>query len=215
MSRRSARRAACAFSGTAETPVDAERARAVSTVRQAVDRRANGEPVHRIIGFREFYGLDADAFAGDAGAAARHRDAGRRGAAAAAPDVPQGQAPAASSTSAPAPAPSRWRCLRRCPQATAVGVDISAGCARHGARAMPSENGVAGRFDAAANPTGSRRFRGRFDVIVSNPPYIPTEEIDDLAARGARTTIRARRSMAARTGLTPIAIIADAGRATI
>src|SRR5690606_27229608 len=30
---------------------------AVAAIRQAIARRAAGEPVHRILGFREFYGL--------------------------------------------------------------------------------------------------------------------------------------------------------------
>src|SRR5690606_13445399 len=50
------------FSGTSrddavsrpDMPVDPEKADAI---RQAIARRAAGEPVHRILGFREFYGL--------------------------------------------------------------------------------------------------------------------------------------------------------------
>ena len=48
-----------------------------------------------------------------------------------------------------------------------------------------------------------RQLTGSFDVIVSNPPYIPSRRDRGAAARGPRFTIRAGRSMAARTGSMP------------
>jgi release factor glutamine methyltransferase len=68
--------------------------------------------------------------------------------------------------------------LTECPNATGLGVDLSAEAAKT-ARINLAKNGLAARaeviegsWDAAA---------GGFDLVVSNPPYIPAREIDGLA----------------------------------
>lgn len=56
------------------------------------------------------------------------------------------------------------------PGATGVGVDISAG-ALETARRNADLNGLGGRFEAVESDWFAA-VRGRFDIIVSNPPYI-------------------------------------------
>ena len=157
-----------------ETPVDAD---VVANVMQAIERRAAGEPVHRILGAREFYGLrfalspdtleprpDTEAlvelalpFAQEVAAAkgsCRILDLG-------------------TGTGAIALA-----LLSAVPQASAVLTDISPGAlatAEANARALGLETRVetlqSDWFAAVA---------GMFDLIVSNPPYIPTGDIGAL-----------------------------------
>jgi release factor glutamine methyltransferase len=64
------------------------------------------------------------------------------------------------------------------PQATAVGVDISADALATADR-NARENGVAERFETLRSDWFAQ-ISGRFDAIVSNPPYIRTEEIETL-----------------------------------
>ena len=103
-----------------------------------------GEPVYRIIGCRQFYGLELDCVAGDARAAPGYRGAGRRDAAASSSRPARARASAASSISAPAPAPSRSPC-RAGPSASP-----SASTSREGALVTACANarrlGVAERF---------------------------------------------------------------------
>ena len=67
------------------------------------------------------------------------------------------------------------------PDATGIGTDIAAGAvaaaARNAAALRLSERGSFHRTDW---DTG---IGGRFDLILSNPPYIPTLEIDGLETR--------------------------------
>ena len=68
--------------------------------------------------------------------------------------------------------------LKRWPRARAVAVDLSPEAlelARENARA----NGVEGRI-AWVRTDWLAGLRGRFHLIVSNPPYVPTEEYDHL-----------------------------------
>jgi release factor glutamine methyltransferase len=68
--------------------------------------------------------------------------------------------------------------------ATAVGVDISAAALAVAARNAQS-NGVAERLTLReANLFDT--LTGTFDLIVSNPPYIPDADIDDLQAEVSR-----------------------------
>lgn len=69
--------------------------------------------------------------------------------------------------------------LSELPQAFGVGVDISAAAAR-----VAVENAtVLGHGARAAFVVGDwgRMITSRFDLIISNPPYIPSNDIDDLA----------------------------------
>jgi release factor glutamine methyltransferase len=158
-----------------EKPVDAEQASAVA---RAVRRRLSGEPVHRIIGRREFYGLDL--------ALSAHTLEPR-------PDtealvdlvLPHLRAIAAESGSVrlldmgTGTGAIALALLREVPQATATATDISAG-ALDTARANAAQLGLAERF----TPLRSDWFaavESRFDLIVSNPPYIESGAIAGLA----------------------------------
>ncbi|OJF90668.1 peptide chain release factor N(5)-glutamine methyltransferase [Pararhizobium antarcticum] len=139
------------------------------TIRAAVKRRAAREPVHRILGARDFFGLTlglssgtleprpdteilverlipfAERIAADSGAC-RILDLG-------------------TGTGAICLA-----LLQTVPQATAIGCDIS-GDALSTAVANAARNGLSERF----RPLESSWFTavsGKFDIIVSNPPYI-------------------------------------------
>ena len=143
-----------------------------------MERRLAGEPVHRILGFREFYGLRlalspetleprpdtetlVDAllpFVRETGGA--------------------GRAFAASSISAPAPARSRWRCSQKSRKPRPRASTSPPKRWRRRA-AMPN---------ARALPPASQRCPvrlvfenfGKFHAIVANPPYIPTNELETL-----------------------------------
>ena len=70
------------------------------------------------------------------------------------------------------------------PGAEGVGVDIS-----ESALSIARENAQQFGLAARANFTQSdweSRLDGTFDIVVSNPPYIPTAAIDDLAPEVAR-----------------------------
>ena len=66
--------------------------------------------------------------------------------------------------------------------ATGVAVDLSAPAAAQ-ARANLAACGLAARAIVAVGSWGEA-IRGPFDVVVSNPPYIPSGEIGDLGSRG-------------------------------
>lgn len=69
--------------------------------------------------------------------------------------------------------------LNELPQATGIGIDRSPG-ALATARRNATRNGVGDRAAFAASDWGTA-LRGRFDLIVSNPPYIPSQDIPELA----------------------------------
>ena len=73
-------------------------------------------------------------------------------------------------------------CLAELPQATGVGIDISAEAVTVAAM-NASQHGLGGRVqfcqaDFAADLTA----HGQFDLILSNPPYIPSADIEMLDA---------------------------------
>ena len=92
--------------------------------------------------------------------------------------------------------------LHELPNATGVGTDIS-----REALATAAENadrlGFAARTEFAAGDFGAA-LTGRFDLVVSNPPYIATRRDRRTAARRS-AAIRWAHSMAASTGSTAIA----------
>ena len=160
--------------GSPEREVDAA---AVAAIDAALERRINGEPVHRILGFREFYGLklmlspetleprpDTETLVDlvlpfvrevvEREGACRILDLG----------TGTGAIPLAL--------------LNEVPQAVAVGVDISADAlatARLNAEAL----GLAARFTALQSDWFTK-ISGRFHLIVSNPPYIRSTDIGAL-----------------------------------
>ncbi|MBX3584327.1 MAG: peptide chain release factor N(5)-glutamine methyltransferase [Rhizobiaceae bacterium] len=170
------------FSGTTRTdaisrpemPVSVE---AVAGIRAAVARRVVGEPVHRIIGFREFYGLrlflsaetleprpDTEILV-DA-ALARLRSLAPAEGGLRILDLGTGTGAVALSL------------LSEMPEARAVGTDISADALATATR-NALENRVSERFEAVFSDWFEKIF-GTFHAIVSNPPYIRSEELETL-----------------------------------
>lgn len=149
----------------------------VSSVRAAVARRIAGEPVHRILGFREFYGLrlnlssetleprpDTETLVD---AVLPHlRQIAATGSACRILDLGTGTGAIALAL------------LAEVPEATALGVDISADALATASR-NARENGLSQRFEAVQSDW-FEKISGTFHVIVANPPYISTEELVTL-----------------------------------
>lgn len=150
---------------------------ALAAIEAALRRRVAGEPVHRILGYREFYGLRlslspetleprpdtetlVDAILPLAKATAETLGGCRI------LDLGTGSGAIALAL------------LSALPAATATGVDISPG-----ALATAAENaaklGLAGRFKAL-HSNWFEKVSGRYHVIASNPPYIQSQDIGNL-----------------------------------
>lgn len=152
-------------------------AEAVEATRTAVSRRIAGEPAHRIIGCREFYGLELSLSAEtleprpdtetlvDALLPHALRTIEREGTCSIV-DLGTGTGAIALAL------------LSQAPQAVATGVDLSSD-----ALATASRNarrlGLEGRFSAIRSDWFSA-LRGNFHVIAANPPYIRSGEIASL-----------------------------------
>lgn len=158
----------------ARKPLDVE---AQGRIASAVERAMEGEPVHRILGRREFYGLelglneetleprpDTEILVD---AALPHVSAivARRGGC----DILD----LGTGTGAIALA-----ILSKVAQARALGVDISEK-AVHAATQNASRHGLEQRFRTMAGDW-FENISDSFDVIVSNPPYIRSRDIDRL-----------------------------------
>jgi release factor glutamine methyltransferase len=152
-------------------------AAAASAIRQAIARRAAGEPVHRILGFREFYGLRLNLSPGTleprpdtetlVDAVLPHlRQLAATVGACRILDLGTGTGAIALAL------------LAEVPAATAVGADISAD-ALATANRNAKENGLSGRFQTVQSDW-FEKISGSFHVIVANPPYIPSEELKTL-----------------------------------
>ncbi len=150
---------------------------AVEATRAAIARRIAGEPVHRVLGFRHFYGLKlllsvetleprpdtetlVDALLPRLRQLAAHQGACR------VLDLGTGTGAIALAL------------VAEIPEATATGVDISADALATAAR-NALENGLSARFETVQSDW-FEKISGRYDVIVSNPPYIATEELETL-----------------------------------
>ena len=170
------------FTGTSRTdaitdpqrPVSEEHAEAVLA---ALARRIGGEPVHRIIGAREFYGMrltlspgtleprpDTEALVDLVlpfvrAAADRHGTCQIL-------DLGTGTGAIALAL------------LSQEPRAQAVGADIS-GDALATAAINADMTGNTGRFQAVRSHWYSE-IEGRFHIIVSNPPYITSKDVLSL-----------------------------------
>ena len=73
-------------------------------------------------------------------------------------------------------------CLAELPQATGVGIDISTEAVTV-ATANADRHGLGGRARfCVADFAADLKGHGQFDVILSNPPYIPTADIEALNA---------------------------------
>jgi release factor glutamine methyltransferase len=149
----------------------------IAAVQDALDRRIAHEPVYRILGRRAFYGLDLRLSPAtleprpDTEALVDLCLPFLRGRVAAGNcrilDLGTGTGAIALAL------------LSQIPEATAVGTDISAQ-ALETAAANADINGMKDRFDPIVSDWFSA-IEGQFSLIVSNPPYIPTEDIGMLA----------------------------------
>ncbi|GLQ82034.1 release factor glutamine methyltransferase [Mesorhizobium huakuii] len=170
------------FSGTTRTQAIADPERmidgnAIAAIEAALRRRASGEPVHRILGYREFYGLrlslspetleprpDTETLV-EAVLPFVKATAAREGACRIL-DLGTGTGAIALAL------------LSAVPAATATGVDISAGALATAAR-NAGELGLGGRFTTVQSDW-FEKVSGRYHVIAANPPYIPSGDIGNL-----------------------------------
>ena len=168
------------FSGTTRTDAISTPDRIIMQVVEieaALDRRIAGEPVHRILGFREFYGMrlglsaetleprpDTETLV-DAVLPFVRATAAREGICRIL-DLGTGTGAIALSF------------LVQEPLAVATGIDVSDD-ALATAAANAADLGVSGRFSAKKSDWFAE-ITGRYHLIVSNPPYIVSLEIEDL-----------------------------------
>ncbi|WP_214469447.1 peptide chain release factor N(5)-glutamine methyltransferase [Mesorhizobium sp. dw_380] len=170
------------FSGTTRTQAIADPERkigdnSIAAIHAALRRRAGGEPVHRILGYREFYGLRlllspetleprpdtetlVEAVLPFVKAMAKREGACRI------LDLGTGTGAIALAL------------LSAVPAATATGVDISAG-ALATATLNAGQLGLGDRFTALQSDW-FEKVSGRYHVIAANPPYISSGDIGNL-----------------------------------
>jgi release factor glutamine methyltransferase len=150
----------------------------VAQLNTALERRIAGEPVHRIIGMREFYGLqfrlspetleprpDTEALVELVSPYIEKliEQHGR------AMMLDMGTGTGAIVISL----------LHQFEKLNGIGLDVADGALAM-ARINAAANGVSARF-AALKSDWFSNVSGRFHIIVSNPPYIPSKDIDDLS----------------------------------
>lgn len=170
------------FSGTTRTQAIADPkhkvdAGAIAAIDAALRRRAGGEPVHRILGYREFYGLrlslspetleprpDTETLI-EAMLPFVKATAAREGECRIL-DLGTGTGAIALAL------------LSAEPAAIATGADMSAGALATATR-NAGQLGFAGRFTALQSDWFAK-VSGRYHVIAANPPYIPSEDIGNL-----------------------------------
>ncbi|WP_273729020.1 peptide chain release factor N(5)-glutamine methyltransferase [Brucella gallinifaecis] len=150
----------------------------VIQLNDALERRITGEPVHRIIGLREFYGLpfrlspetleprpDTEALV-ELVSPYLHKLIEHHGQAVML-DMGTGTGAIAISL------------LHKFEKLNGVGLDVADGALAM-ARINAAANGVSQRF-ATLKSDWFANVSGKFHLIVSNPPYIPSKEIEDLS----------------------------------
>jgi release factor glutamine methyltransferase len=163
-----------ALAARADQPLSAERLAAIAALAR---RRLAHEPVARITGTKEFWSLPLRV--GEATLVPR-------------PETETVVAAALRALDAKGPRSRPWRIadigtgsgaialalLSELPKAFAVGTDISPAAlavARGNARSLDLDRASYVLCDMAS------ALRGPFDLIVANPPYIPTGDLDRLA----------------------------------
>ncbi|MBX9468591.1 MAG: peptide chain release factor N(5)-glutamine methyltransferase [Rhizobium sp.] len=149
----------------------------VDLVNGAIERRLQREPVHRILGRRDFYGLDLALSAGTLEPR---------------PDteilvdvilpyvrsmVAKGLKPKIADLGTGTGAIA-LALLHECPEAEALGIDISEDALKT-ATGNAERNGLGSRFRTRSGPWFDQTPE-RFDVIVSNPPYIRSDVVAGL-----------------------------------
>jgi release factor glutamine methyltransferase len=158
--------------GEALAPEDAD------AIREAVSRRLAREPVHRILGEREFYGLPLSLSAGTLEPRPDTeilvdtmlpylRDLAKSEGHIHILDLGTGTGAICLAL------------LSECPEASGIGSDISAD-ALGTARSNAERNQLQDRFEAVQS-NWFENIRGSFHAIVSNPPYIASNVIHNLA----------------------------------
>ncbi len=153
---------------------------AVVRIEQALKRRISGEPVYRILGFREFYGLHL----GLSDETLEPRPDTETLVDALLPHVratvAKGEGACRILDLGTGTGAIALALLSEVERATAVGVDVSDDALRT-ARRNAEALGLGSRF----TPLKSDWFAnisGKFHVIASNPPYIPTNDLAGLQA---------------------------------
>ncbi|QFR33113.1 peptide chain release factor N(5)-glutamine methyltransferase [Ancylobacter sp. TS-1] len=155
----------------AEDPVtEADAAR----LREMARRRAAGEPLARLSGRREFWSLDF-ALSPDTLVPRPETETLVEAALAAFPDR---AAPLALLDLGTGSGALLAALLSEYPNAFGVGVDLSHGAARQ-ARENLARLGL-GERSAVLVGRWAQALAGRFDLVVSNPPYIPSTDIAAL-----------------------------------
>ena len=147
----------------------------VSRVLGFIARRVGREPVSRILGRREFWSLDFHL----SPATLDPRPDSETLIDEALAGIADKKAPLPSSTSAPVPAAFCWPLLSELPNAAGTGIDRSEEAVAT-ATANARRLGFGQRARFAVGDWGSG-LAERFDLVVSNPPYIPEAEIETLA----------------------------------
>ncbi|WP_087000311.1 peptide chain release factor N(5)-glutamine methyltransferase [Rhizobium sullae] len=147
-------------------------------IQAAVERRLAHEPVHRILGEREFYGLPLSLSAEtleprpdteilvDA-VLPYLRTLAKTEAHLHILDLGTGTGAICLAL------------LRECPEASGIGSDVSVDALRT-AESNAARNGLKERFETVQS-SWFQNIHGTFHAIVSNPPYIASNVIDDLA----------------------------------
>ncbi|WP_454684382.1 peptide chain release factor N(5)-glutamine methyltransferase [Ancylobacter moscoviensis] len=140
-------------------------------LRALAARRAAGEPLARLVGRREFWSLDF-ALAPETLVPRPETETLVEAALAVFPDR---AAPLAILDLGTGSGALLAALLSEYPAAFGIGVDLSPGAARQ-ARANLESLGLGARA-AILVGTWADALAGRFDLVVSNPPYIPTMDI--------------------------------------
>ena len=147
----------------------------MQTLSSVVDRRRSGEPISRIRGKREFYGLD---FAIDPSTLDPRADS---------EVIVDTARDIADAMNKPALSLVDFGTGSGClllstlyhvPHATGIGVDIQEK-AVHMATLNAASLGLADR-SSFINTSWDQGMEGQFDLILSNPPYIPKGDLADL-----------------------------------
>ena len=159
--------------GWPERPVEPKLAAGAEAL---VARRAKGEPLSRLRGKREFWSLD---FALSSDTLDPRPDSETLIAAALA-DIPDRAATLRVVDFGTGTGCLLLALLSELPNATGIGIDIAAGAVAV-ARGNAAALGLAGRAEFRIG-SWDTRIEGRADVILANPPYIPSSEIGRLPA---------------------------------
>ncbi|MFS8045483.1 peptide chain release factor N(5)-glutamine methyltransferase [Rhizobium sp. BR 314] len=150
----------------------------VEQARTAIGRRLNHEPIHRILGEREFYGLPLRL----SPATLEPRPDTEILVDTMLPHVRRLESEVGNVHILDIGTGTGAICLallHECPEATGVGSDISSE-ALETARGNAERNGLAARF-TTVHGSWFEAIHERFHVIVSNPPYIASSVISTLA----------------------------------